>query len=88
MIYFAYNIPPPTNITNMFENHINGADKIYKAQIRIGVLLYVSLSGMLEMIISLTTQCHSLFAGYSLGCSLDSTLVLPSSDGSTGLYGY
>jgi hypothetical protein len=37
MIYFAFNIPPPTNITNMFGNWLNGVDKGNKCRIRIGV---------------------------------------------------
>jgi two-component response regulator (ARR-B family) len=37
MIYFAYNIPPPSNVTNMFGNWLNGVDKINKRRIRIGV---------------------------------------------------
>ena len=37
MVYFAYDIPPPTNITNMFSNWSNGVDKRNKARIRIGV---------------------------------------------------
>jgi hypothetical protein len=37
MIYFAYNIPPPSNITNMFGNWLNGVDKTNKGRIRIGV---------------------------------------------------
>jgi hypothetical protein len=37
MVYFAYNIPPPSNITNMFGNWLNGIDKKDKARIRIGV---------------------------------------------------
>jgi hypothetical protein len=37
MVYFTYNIPPPTNITNMFSNWLNGVDKTDKARIHIGV---------------------------------------------------
>lgn len=37
MVYIAYNIPPPTNITNMFGNWLNGVQKIDKDRIRIGV---------------------------------------------------
>ena len=37
MIYFAYNIPPPANITNMFGNWLNGVKKADKHWIRIGV---------------------------------------------------
>jgi hypothetical protein len=37
MLYFAYNITPPSNITNMFGNWLNGVDKSYKKSIRIGI---------------------------------------------------
>jgi hypothetical protein len=37
MIYFTYNLPPPTNITNMFGNWLNGVPKDVKARIRIGI---------------------------------------------------
>ena len=37
IVFSTYNIPPPTNITNMFGNWLNGIDKNTKARIRIGV---------------------------------------------------
>ena len=37
IVNFAYDLPPPTNITNMFGNWLNGVDKSSKARIRIGV---------------------------------------------------
>jgi hypothetical protein len=37
MVYFAYNIPPPANITNMFGNWLNGVKKNDKEHIRIGI---------------------------------------------------
>jgi hypothetical protein len=37
MIYFAYNIPAPSNITNMFGKWLNGVNKHDKARIRIGI---------------------------------------------------
>jgi hypothetical protein len=44
MVYFTYNIPPPTNITNMFGNWLNRVDKTDKVRIRIGVsALYWSI---------------------------------------------
>jgi hypothetical protein len=33
----TFNIPPPLNITNMFENWLNGVSKKNKAQVRVGV---------------------------------------------------
>jgi hypothetical protein len=37
MVYFAFDLPPPTNITNKFGNWLNGVDKKAKDRIRIGV---------------------------------------------------
>jgi hypothetical protein len=37
MIYFAYNIPPPANISNMFGNWLNGVPKLDKIKNRIGI---------------------------------------------------
>ena len=37
IVYFTYDIPPPTNITNMFGNWLNGVNKQDKARLRIGV---------------------------------------------------
>ena len=37
MVFFSYNIPPPSNITNMFGNWLNGVRKIDKGHIHIGI---------------------------------------------------
>ena len=37
IVYFTYNIPPPSNTTNMFGNWLNGVDQDTKARIRIGI---------------------------------------------------
>ena len=37
MIYFAFNIPPPSNVTNMFGRWLNGVHRKDKARIRIGI---------------------------------------------------
>jgi hypothetical protein len=37
VVFCTYNIPPPSNVTNMFGNWLNGVDKKTKARIRIGV---------------------------------------------------
>jgi hypothetical protein len=37
MVYFAFNIPAPTSINNMFGNWLNGVSKCDKARIRIGI---------------------------------------------------
>ena len=51
MIYFTFNIPPPTSITNMFGNWLNEVCKKDKARIRIGVsALFVGQFGLAGMI--------------------------------------
>ena len=37
IVNFAFDLPPPANVTNMFGNWLNGVDKKSKARIRIGV---------------------------------------------------
>jgi hypothetical protein len=37
IVYMAFNITPPTNITNMFGNWLSGVAKVNKAHIRVGV---------------------------------------------------
>ena len=37
VVFCTYNIPPPTNVTNMFENWLNGMHKKTKDRICIGV---------------------------------------------------
>jgi hypothetical protein len=37
VIQYTFNIPPPTNVTNMFGNWLNGVEKKDKARIRIGI---------------------------------------------------
>ena len=37
LIHFTFNITPPTSISNLFGNWLNGTDKDTKARIRIGV---------------------------------------------------
>jgi hypothetical protein len=37
-VFFTYNIPPPTNIKNMFDNWLNGINKKTKARICICIL--------------------------------------------------
>jgi hypothetical protein len=37
IVYFTYNIPPPSNVTNVFGNWLNVVDKKTKARIRVGL---------------------------------------------------
>jgi hypothetical protein len=40
-VHFTFNMPPPTNIKNMFGNWLIGIDKSAKPRIRIGVCALV-----------------------------------------------
>jgi hypothetical protein len=40
-VHFTFNIPPPSNITNLFGNWLNGIDKKTNEQIRVGVCALV-----------------------------------------------
>jgi hypothetical protein len=37
VVHFTFNIPPPTNIKNLFGNWLNGVNKQVKLRVRIGV---------------------------------------------------
>jgi hypothetical protein len=37
VIQFTFNIPPPTNVMNMFRNRLNGVHKKDKSKIRVGI---------------------------------------------------
>jgi hypothetical protein len=41
VVHFTFNIPPPSNITNLFGNLLNGIDKKTKERIRVGVCALV-----------------------------------------------
>jgi hypothetical protein len=71
----------------MFGNRLNEVDKFMKLEFLLASRLYVRLSRMLKIIISLTTKKVQNFIGYMFGCLLDLILVLISY-GSAELYGY
>src|SRR6266498_358152 len=53
IVYLTFALPPPTNITNMFRNWLNGIDKKTKAKIRIGFRPYVGQFGSTEIVLCL-----------------------------------
>jgi hypothetical protein len=59
MIYFAYNIPSPSNINSMFGNSLNLVSKIDKARIQIGISAYVGLFGHIKITWFLTNRSLS-----------------------------
>jgi hypothetical protein len=87
IVFFAYNILPPTKCKNMFENWLNSIDKITKATIHIGFLaLYWSI--WVETMCFITNLEFLFFAGYSHGYALDPAIVLTSPRGPAYTYGY
>jgi hypothetical protein len=50
VVYVTYDIPPASNITNIFRNWLNGIDKKTKTKIRIGVSALYRLFWNLETI--------------------------------------
>jgi hypothetical protein len=64
VVHFTFNMPPPTNIKNMFGNWLNGIDKFAKARIRIGVCgttgmtLYLTMQTALPFC-RLSTELHT-----------------------------
>jgi hypothetical protein len=76
MVYFTYNVSPPTSIANMFGNWLNGVEK---KKIKLGyllvILLYIGQYGPTEIVLYLVkkrvqmfcTLFDSLRVGYSHG---------------------
>jgi hypothetical protein len=84
MVYFAYNILAPTNITNMYGNWLNGVSKDDKARIRVGIsALCWSIWTCRNDIVG-----DQFFAGYSPSYPLDSAMGVLAPEGSAGGYGY
>jgi hypothetical protein len=74
----------------MFGNWLNGVQKQTKAQIRVGVcaLVWAIWNCRNDMVFTKKKGTTHFFIGYSYGYLLDSRLVLPSTGGATGAYGY
>jgi hypothetical protein len=64
MIYFTYNIPSSANITNMFDNWLNGID-ILKLEFALAFLLCVGQYGIAKTILSLTNKMVLIFCRLS-----------------------
>jgi hypothetical protein len=71
VVHFTFNIPPPTNVKNLFGNWLNGIDKATKSRIRVGCVLCYGPFGMVAMILSLIMQIlfnfYRLFTSLSIG---------------------
>jgi hypothetical protein len=61
MIYFTYNIPPPSNVTNMFGNWLNEVKKLIRIIFKSIFRQYVGLSGLAGMILLLTNRREQFF---------------------------
>jgi hypothetical protein len=66
IIYMAFNIPPPSNITNMFGNWLNGVAKKTKLTLDLVCALYFGQFGMYVTIISLIEKAFHHFCRLSL----------------------
>jgi hypothetical protein len=88
MIDFTYNLRPLSNITNVFRNWLKGISKADKARIRIGVSALRWSIWICQNNIIFNKQKDTIFAGYPVGCTLDSPMVLPPPSGSAGAYRY
>jgi hypothetical protein len=76
VVHFTYNIPPPTNINNLFGNWLNGIDKQTKAWIRVGVCALVWAIWITEMRLFLTDVQNQIFYRLFIGRLLQFTCGL------------
>jgi hypothetical protein len=89
IVCFAYSIPPPTNITNMFSNWLNDVNKCDKSRILIGMsALCWAIWTCRNGYVFDKQKGTNFFVGYSSRCAVDPTLAISSSRGSTRAYGY
>jgi hypothetical protein len=89
VICFNFNIPPPTNINNLFGQWLNGIEKKIKEQIRVGVYALIwAIWNCHDNVIFNNVGHDQFFAGYKQGYILDSHLVLSSTRGPAGTYRY
>jgi exosome complex RNA-binding protein Rrp4 len=51
VVYFTRNIPPPSNVNNLFGNWLNMIDKKTKTQICVGVCALVWQFGIVKMLL-------------------------------------
>ena len=88
VVFLAFNLIPPTSITNMFGNWSRGVNKKENVQIRVGVcaLLWAIWNTHNDFIFN-RTQAASFFAGYTDGCSLDPYVVLSTTNGQARRFG-
>jgi hypothetical protein len=77
IVYMTFNIPPPTNVTNMFGNCLNGVAKKDKGHIRVGVCALLWVIWTVRNDVSINKKKFPIFyAGYSFGYLLDPYVVL------------
>jgi hypothetical protein len=88
IVHMAFNIYPPTNITNLFGNWLNGVEKKEKARIRVACVLCYGLFGMFEIILSLIDQLFHHFCRYSSCYPFDPYVVLSPTAGGALIPGF
>jgi hypothetical protein len=89
IVFLSFNMPPPTNITNLFGNWLNGVPKKEKGHIRVGIcaMLWAIWRVRNDFIFN-KKKFPIIFAGNSFGHSLDPYVVLPTAGGRVSGFGY
>jgi hypothetical protein len=88
IIYMTFNLPPPSNISNMFRNWLNGiAKKKIKAILELVCTLYYGLYGLSVIFLSLTKKCSIILHVIPL-LTHWASVVLPAASGGPLGHGY
>jgi hypothetical protein len=84
VVHFTYNIPPPTNVNNLFGNWLNEIDKKQRPKSEWGFVLWFGQFGIVEMMLCLTEMPNQMFCMLSTERPLQSTCCLTSYHRSIG----
>lgn len=87
-IFITFNIPPPTNINNLFGNWLNGVLKKDKGHIRVGVCALLWALWNVRNDFVFNKKSFPCYVGYFFGYALDSYVVFPAVGGGAPGHGY
>jgi hypothetical protein len=77
---YTFNLPPPSNVSNMFGKWLNGVEKESKGHNRVGVCALLWAICTIRNDIIFNKNKSIIFGGYPFVSALDTYMVLPAND--------